>query len=111
MKILKIGKKDYVFKFTTLHLRDLNRKGITLVSLSEDVEKMNLDGLYTAFHYALKFQNKDITEEEAFELIDLYLKEENELDQLIEVVLTEYSNALGLKDKVDEGLKKAKTKK
>lgn len=110
MKILKIDNKEYVFKFATMPLRDLNRRGITLVTLSEEVEKMNLDGLYTAFHYGMKFHKKDITEVEAFELIDKYLEDGNTLEGLIEVVLTEYSNALGMDEEVNKGLKKAKSK-
>ena len=42
MKVLKIGNKDYVVKFTSKVIRELNAKGITLTSLSTDMEKLNL---------------------------------------------------------------------
>ena len=42
MKVLKINKKDYVLKFTTKALMNLNAKGITLTSLSSDMENLNL---------------------------------------------------------------------
>ena len=71
MKVIKINKKDYVLKFTTKALMNLNAKGITLASLSEDMEKLNLISLYEAFHEGLKFANKDITLDQAYELIDL----------------------------------------
>ena len=45
MKVLKINKKDYVLKFTTKALMNLNAKGITLTSLASDMEKLNLISL------------------------------------------------------------------
>ena len=76
MKVLKINKKDYVLKFTTKALMNLNAKGITLTSLASDMEKLNLISLYEAFHEGLKFANKDITLDQAYELIDLYYDNE-----------------------------------
>ena len=49
MKVIKINKKDYVLKFTTKALMNLNAKGITLTSLSQDMENLNLMSLYEAF--------------------------------------------------------------
>ena len=49
MKVLKINKKDYVLKFTTKALMNLNAKGITLASLFSDMENLNLMSLYEAF--------------------------------------------------------------
>ena len=49
MKVIKINKKDYVLKFTTKSLMNLNAKGITLASLSSDMENLNLMSLYEAF--------------------------------------------------------------
>ena len=69
MKVLKINKKDYVLKFTTKALMNLNAKGITLTSLSEDMEKLNLISLYEAFYEGLKFSNANITLDEVYELI------------------------------------------
>ena len=69
MKVLKINKKDHVLKFTTKALMNLNAKGITLTSLSADMEKLNLISLYEAFHEGLKFANNNITLDETYELI------------------------------------------
>ena len=49
MKLIKINKKDYVLKFTTKALMNLNSKGITLTSLSSDMEKLNLVSLFANF--------------------------------------------------------------
>ena len=70
MRVLKINKKDYVLKFTTKALMNLNAKGITLTSLASDMEKLNLISLYEAFCEGLKFANKEITLDQTYEIID-----------------------------------------
>ena len=105
MKVLKINKKDYVLKFTTKALMNLNAKGITLASLSEDMEKLNLISLYEAFHEGLKFANKDITLDEAYELIDLYYEEGGEVENFFIMILEEYSKSMGLEKKFKEIIK------
>ena len=50
MKVLKINKKDIVLKFTTKALMNLNAKGKTLTSLSQDMEHLILISLYEAYH-------------------------------------------------------------
>ena len=87
MKVIKINKKDYVLKFTTKALMNLNSKGITLTSLSSDMESLNLVSLYEAFHEGLKFANKDITLDEVYELIDVYYEEGGEVDAFFMVIL------------------------
>jgi len=105
MKVLKINKKDYVLKFTTKALMNLNAKGITLTSLSEDMEKLNLISLYEAFHEGLKFANKDITLDQAYELIDLYYEEGGEVETFFMMILEEYANSMGLGMKFKEIIK------
>ena len=105
MKVLKINKKDYVLKFTTRALMNLNAKGITLASLSEDMEKLNLISLYEAFHEGLKFANKDITLDQAYELIDLYYEEGGEVEAFFMMILEEYANSMGLGMKFKEIIK------
>ena len=105
MKVLKINKKDYVLKFTTRALMNLNAKGITLASLSEDMEKLNLISLYEAFHEGLKFANKDITLDQAYELIDLYYEEGGEVEAFFMMILEEYANSMGLGAKFKEIIK------
>ena len=94
MKVIKINKKDYVLKFTTKSLMNLNAKGITLASLSSDMENLNLISLYEAFHEGLKFANKDITLDETYELIDLYYEEGGEVETFFMMILEEYAKSM-----------------
>ena len=105
MKVIKINKKDYVLKFTTKALMNLNAKGITLTSLSQDMEKLNLISLYEAFCEGLKFANKDITLDQAYELIDLYYEEGGEVETFFMMILEEYANSMGLGAKFKEIIK------
>ena len=105
MKVIKINKKDYVLKFTTKALMNLNAKGITLTSLSVDMEKLNLISLYEAFCEGLKFANKDITLDQAYELIDLYYEEGGEVEAFFMMILEEYANSMGLGAKFKEIIK------
>ena len=105
MKVLKINKKDYVLKFTTKALMNLNAKGITLTSLSQDMEQLNLISLYEAFHEGLKFANKDITLDQAYELIDLYYEEGGEVEAFFMMILEEYAKSMGLGAKFKEIIK------
>ena len=102
MKVIKINKKDYVLKFTTKALMNLNSKGITLTSLSSDMEKLNLVSLYEAFCEGLKFANKDITLDEACELVDVYYEEGGEMEAFFVMVLEEYAKSMGLGAKFKE---------
>jgi hypothetical protein len=105
MKVLKINKRDYVLKFTTKALMNLNAKGITLTSLSQDMEQLNLISLYEAFHEGLKFANKDITLDQAYELIDMYYEEGGEVEAFFMMILEEYANSMGLGMKFKEIIK------
>ena len=105
MKVLKINKRDYVLKFTTKALMNLNAKGITLSSLSQDMEKLNLISLYEAFCEGLKFANKDITLDEAYELIDAYYEEGGEVENFFTMILEEYAGSMGLGAKFKEIMK------
>ena len=102
MKVIKINKKDYVLKFTTKAVMNLNSKGITLTSLSSDMENLNLVSLYEAFCEGLKFANKDITLGQAYELIDMYYEEGGEVQDFFMMILEEYSKSMGLGAKFKE---------
>ena len=105
MKVIKINKKDYVLKFTTKALINLNSKGITLSSLSSDMEKLNLVSLYEAFYEGLKFANQDITLDQAYNLIDEYYEEGGEMEAFFIMVLEEYAKSMGLGAKFKETMK------
>jgi hypothetical protein len=108
MKVIKINKKDYVLKFTTKDLMNLNAKGITLTSLSQDMENLNLMSLYEAFCEGLKFANKDITLDQTYELIDLYYEEGGEVENFFMMILEEYAGSMGLGAKFKEIIKQQK---
>ena len=108
MKVIKINKKDYVLKFTTKALMNLNAKGITLTSLSQDMENLNLMSLYEAFCEGLKFPNKDITLDQTYELIDLYYEEGGEVENFFMMILEEYAGSMGLGAKFKEIIKQQK---
>ena len=105
MKVLKINKKDHVLKFTTKALMSLNAKGITLTSLSQDMEQLNLISFYEAFYEGLKCANKDITLDQAYELIDMYYEEGGEGEAFFMMILEEYANSMGLGMKFKEIIK------
>ena len=96
MKVLKINNKDCVLKFTTKSIMNLNAKGITLTTLTEDMEKLNLLNLYDAFHEGLKFANNNITLDETYELIDAYYEEGGEMEDFFTMILEEYAKSMGL---------------
>lgn len=98
MKVLKINNRDYVIKFTSKVVRDLNSKNITLNKLIEDMQIMKLDNLYEAFYYAIKDMNDLKTIDEALNLIDAYFEEneENDMEKFFNVVIEEYAKAMGL---------------
>ena len=108
MKVIKINKKDYVLKFTTRALMNLNSKGITLTSLSSDMEELNLVSLYEAFCEGLKFANKDITLDQAYELIDAYYEEGGEVEYFFTTILEEYAKSMGLGKKFKEIIEQQK---
>ena len=105
MKVIKINKKDYVLKFTTKALMNLNAKGITLTSLSQDMEQLNLISLYESFYEGLKFANKDITLDETYELIDAFYEEGGEVEGFFMMILEEYAQSMGLGMKFKEIIK------
>lgn len=102
MKILKINNKECVLKFTTRSMMTLNAKDITLTTLVEDMQSLNLVRLYDALHEGLKFANSSITIDETYELIDAYYEEENTIEELFMIVLEEYSKSMGLHKKFRE---------
>lgn len=112
MKVIKINNKDYVLKFTSEAISQLNAKGISLVSLSNDMQTMKVNNLYETFHYGLKAMQHDMTLEKAYTIIDEYFEnEENDIESFFELVLEEYSKAMGLgkKFKILMEEKQAKT--
>lgn len=111
MKVLKINNKDYVLKFTSKAISQLNAKGITFLSLASDMEQMSVGNLYESFFYGLKSMQHDMTLEKAYEILDEYFEdEENDIESFFKLVLEEYSNAMGLGKKFKEIMENQQTK-
>lgn len=98
MKFIKINNKEYGLKFTSKKISELNAKGITLTTLSTDMEQMKLNNLYSTFYAGLQTMQHDITLEKAYEIIDEYYdeNEDNTAETFFLMVLEEYSKAMGL---------------
>lgn len=113
MKIIKIGGKDYVLKYTSEIIQQLHCKDITLTRLIEDMQEMKLNSLYDTFFYGLKNVQHDITFEKALSIIDEYFEEDenNEMEILFNLIIEEYGKAMGLGKKVKELLKQQEQEK
>ena len=98
MRFIKINNKDYGLKFTSKKISELNVKGITLTTLSKEMEQMKLDNLYIAFYVGLQTLQHDMTLEKAYDIIDEYYEEseDNTAETFFLMVLEEYAKAMGL---------------
>lgn len=112
MKVLKIDKKDYVIKFNSECISNLNALGITFIGLSKDMETMRVDNLYKTFYHGLKAMQHDITLEETYKIIDSYYEEseDNDIESFFMLVLEDYSKAMGLGKKFKEMTTEQKVK-
>lgn len=96
MKMIKIDNRDYVLKFTSKVVSELNANGISFNTLLEDMQAMKVDNLYKTFYYGISSMNK-VSYDEALELIDKYYEnEDNTMEVFFMLVIEEYSKALGL---------------
>ena len=66
---------------------------------------LNLISLYEAFCEGLNFANKDITLDQAYELIDAYYEEGGEVENFFTMILEEYAGSMGLGAKFKEIMK------
>ena len=112
MKVLKIGNKDYVVKFTSKVIRELNVKGITLNTLIADIDILKLDNLYDAFFIVIRDMNGIKSMDEALEVIDQFYEdsEDNDIEKFFMILLEEYANAMGLGKKFKEVMAQQKKK-
>ena len=112
MKVLKINKKDYVVKFTSKVIRELNVKGITLNTLLADMEQLKLDNLYDTFFFAIRDMNGIKSIDEALEVVDQFYEdsEDNDIEKFFMILLEEYANAMGLRKKFKEVMAQQKKK-
>ena len=110
MRILKINNKDYVLKFTSRSIQELNAKNITLMQLINDLQEMKVNNLYEAFAYGLKSMQHDMTLDKALDILDQYFEEneDNDLEVFFTMLIEEYSKAMGLGKKFKEMMEQQK---
>ena len=111
MKMIKIGNRQLVMKFTTRVINMMNLEGITIKSISEDL-KNNFDTskLNKAFYYSLTSMQKDITEDEAYDLLDLWVEEGKDGEELQQEIIGELMDAMGFKKQFKQMVEEAKIK-
>lgn len=98
MKMIKIGNRQLVMKFTTKVINMMNLEGITIKSISEDLrDNFDTSKLNKAFYYSLISMQKDIKEEDAYELLDLWVEEGKDGEELQQEIIGELMNAMGFK--------------
>ena len=110
MRVLKINNRDYVLKFTSKSIQELNAQDITLTALIDDLQTMKVDKLYTTFMYGLKTMQPDMTMDKALDILDQYYEEDenNDLEVFFTLVIEEYSKAMGLGKKFMETMAQQK---
>ena len=106
MKMIKIGNRQLVMKFTTRVINMMNLEGITIKSISEDLkENFDTSKLNRAFYYSLISMQKDITVEDAYDLLDMWLEEGKDGEELQVEIIGELMNAMGFKKQFQEMMK------
>lgn len=111
MKTVTIKGMPYVLKFNTRALLSLSGKGITIESMGAKMEKTDLSDFYVAFHEGIKTLRKDITFDDALDLIDDYIADENNsIEDLLFDVMEEIATGMGLGKKFKEEMQKQKEK-
>lgn len=111
MKMIKINGQDLVMKFSTKVINLMNLEGISLKTITEDL-KTNFDTtkLNKAFYYSLITMQKDITEERAYELLDLWIDEGKDGESIQYEVIGELMTAMGFKKQFKQMTKEQEQK-
>jgi len=98
-KILKIGNEEYVLKFTTNTMCIMANDGIDVMDL--DSVNFNMPTIRKFFYYALKAERKKITENKAGDLMDKFIEEGHEINDVLEVIMEVLAQSLGALDDAD----------
>lgn len=96
MKNITVNGIPYVIKFNTKAIMAMGAKGVNLGSIGEKVEQNDFSDFYIAFHEGLKFAHKDITFDEALELLDALFENDGDITDLFLMVMEEMATAMGL---------------
>lgn len=96
MKNITVNGIPYVIKFNTKAIMAMGAKGVNLGSIGEKVEQNDFSDFYVAFHEGLKFAHKDMTFDEALELLDAMFENDGDITDLFMIVMEEMATAMGL---------------
>lgn len=106
--IIEINNKEYELRFTINTLCEMSEQGFDVMDMT--TVRINMRTVRDLFYYALKGANKKITKNQAGELMDQFIEDGHNFDELIEIVMDALGRSLGTKkpeDKVEgaeEGL-------
>ena len=103
MKMIKINNRQLVMKFPTRVINMMNLEGITIKSISESLkDNFDTSKLNKAFYYSLISMQKDITEDEAYDLLDMWVEEGKDGEEIQQEVIGELMTAMGFKKQFKE---------
>lgn len=95
MKVIEIGKKEHVVKYTINTLCKMEQDGINTMHMEELMNNISFTLIRKLFYYGLKDSvGKSLTENRAGEMMDEYL-EENDYNELMTILIGELARALG----------------
>ena len=100
-KTLNINGKEYTLKFTINTMCAMDGAGIDVMNL--DSIHFNMPTIRKFFCYALKSTNAKITDNKAGELMDQYIEEGHDINDILDVIMEALAESLGSKeDEADE---------
>ncbi len=111
MKHIKVRNKDYIIQFTTEVNNMMCAEGLTAKVIQESVKEFDMSKLARAFYYGLKAKQYNITESEAYQIMDDMYDEGMTAEELMLIVVEELFRSLGfypMYKKMMEEQKKAK---
>ena len=98
--IIEINNKEYELRFNINTLCEMSEQGFDVMDLTN--VKINMRTVRDLFYYALKGGNKKITKNQAGELIDQFIEDGHNFDELIEIVMDALGRSLGSKKPEDK---------
>lgn len=105
MKVFKVNKKDMMVNYTINSLVAMEvGMGRPFTQLFNEEEGISLADLRSIIYYGLTTHQKDITLDEAGDLITDMIEEGKSLTEITELFMKELTKALGLEKAMEEAL-------
>lgn len=98
-KILNINGKEYELKFTINIMCAMEGAGIDVMNL--DTIYFNMPTIRKFFYYALKATNAKMTENKAGELMDHYIREGHDINDILDVIMEALAESLGSTENIE----------